>query len=92
MIVIAVADWLEIARRLPSGLCRAVTLLGLAAGIILGAGACASTPHLATLLPSAATTSSCDDRCASLSCPAGSRCELSSACAPSCQPEQLQHR
>lgn len=85
-------QWLEIQRRWRPRLARAARLvcLGFGTWVILGAAACATTSRLMTLPPSPATTSACDNRCASLSCPAGTRCVLSAACAPRCEPEQLQ--
>jgi hypothetical protein len=59
-------------------------------GGCLGLAACAAHPPVLPLPASALAASRCDNRCAILSCPSGSRSVQSSDCAPRCEPEPLQ--
>jgi hypothetical protein len=52
-------------------------------GGALGASACNGK------LPAPASAASCGDRCATMSCPAGSTCSLDARCVPRCDPEQI---
>jgi hypothetical protein len=43
-------------------------------------------------LPQPASPTSCGDQCATMSCPPGSTCTLSSSCTPRCEQQPLPNR
>jgi hypothetical protein len=62
---------------------RFVAVLAILVAIAAGVSACGNK------LPGPASPSDCGDRCAAMTCPAGSTCTLTGNCTPRCEPQAL---